>query len=48
MAGRGNFSGREKKKVKKDLKKIGPVNIEQAPVEVEVIGKRKKQREAEE
>jgi hypothetical protein len=49
MAGRGNFAGREKKKVKKDGKKIAPVlNITQAPAEVELIRKKKKNRDEEE
>jgi hypothetical protein len=48
MAGRGNFAGREKKKGKKDSKKIAPiVNISQAPVEVELIRKKKKNRDDE-
>jgi hypothetical protein len=48
MAGRGNFAGREKKKGKKDGKKIAPVlNITQAPVEVELIRKKKKNRDDE-
>lgn len=48
MAGHGNFAGREKKKVKKDNKKIAPmVNISQAPVEVELIRKKKKNRDEE-
>ena len=47
MAGRGNFAGREKKKSKKDSKKIAPVNITQAPVEVELIRKKKKSQEEE-
>ena len=42
MAGRGNYSGREKKKVKKDAKKIAPINIAQAPVEVELVRKKEK------
>jgi hypothetical protein len=45
MAGHGDFSGREKKKVKKDAKKIAPITIAQAPVEVEVIRKKKKNRD---
>jgi hypothetical protein len=48
MAGRGNYAGREKKKVKKDNKKIAPVNITDAPVEVELIRKKKKSRDEEE
>ena len=48
MAGHGNFAGREKKKAKKDNKKISPVIIAQAPVEVELIRKKKKQRDEEE
>lgn len=48
MAGRGNFAGREKKKPKKDNKKIAPVTISQAPVEVELVRKKKKNREEEE
>jgi hypothetical protein len=47
MAGRGNFSGREKKKVKKGNQKLGPVNLNQAPVEVERIQKKKKNFEEE-
>jgi hypothetical protein len=47
MAGRGNFAGREKKKGKKDNKKIAPVTITEAPVEVEVIRKKRKEREEE-
>lgn len=48
MAGRGNFAGREKKKAKKGSQKIGPVNVTQSPVEVEVIRKKKKNRDEEE
>jgi hypothetical protein len=48
MAGRGNFAGREKKKGKKDPKKIAPINIAQAPVEVEVVRKKRKARDEEE
>jgi len=48
MAGRGNFAGREKKKVKKDPKKIAPLIITQAPVDVEVIRKKRKPRDEEE
>jgi hypothetical protein len=44
MAGHGDFSGREKKKVKKDGKKIAPLSVAQAPVEVELIRKKKKSR----
>ncbi len=47
MAGRGNYAGREKKKSKKDTKKIAPVNIAQAPVEVELVRKKKKSPEEE-
>ena len=45
MAGHGDFSGREKKKAKKDSKKIAPITIAQAPVEVEVVRKKKKNRD---
>jgi hypothetical protein len=48
MAGRGNFAGREKKKVKKDNKKIAPLTITQAPVDVEVVKKKRKNRDEEE
>jgi len=48
MAGRGNFAGREKKKVKKDNKKIAPLNVMQTPVEVELVRKKKKTRDEEE
>jgi hypothetical protein len=47
MAGHGNFAGREKKKAKKDNKKIAPITIAQAPVEVEVVRKKKKSRDEE-
>ncbi len=42
MGSRGDYASREKKKSKKDNKKITQLNIAQAPVEVEVIGKKKK------
>jgi hypothetical protein len=48
MAGRGNYAGREKKKVKKDNKKIAPLTIAQAPVDVEVVKKKRKNRDEEE
>ena len=48
MAGRGDYAHREKKKVKKDTKKIALVTIASAPVEVEVIRKKRKPREEEE
>ena len=48
MAGRGNFAGREKKKIKKDNKKIQPVTIVNTPVEVEIVRKKRKQRDEEE
>jgi hypothetical protein len=48
MGSRGNFAGREKKKTKKDLKKIAPVTISQAPAEVELVRKKRKQRDEEE
>jgi hypothetical protein len=47
MAGHGNYAGREKKKVKKDAKKIASINIAQAPVEVELIRKKRKSQEEE-
>jgi hypothetical protein len=47
MAGRGNFAGREKKKGKKDNKKIAPLSVAQTPVEVELIRKKKKSRDEE-
>lgn len=48
MGSHGNFAHREKKKAKKDTKKISPVNITQTPAEVEVIRKKRKPREEEE
>jgi hypothetical protein len=48
MAGRGNFAPREKKKGKKDPKKIAPLSISAPPAEVELIRKKRKPREEEE
>lgn len=48
MSRQGDFAHREKKKSKKDLKKIAPVIVTTAPVEVEVIKKKRKQVEEEE
>jgi hypothetical protein len=46
--GSRDFSHKEKKKAKKDLKKISPVTILTTPVEVEVIKKGKKNKGEEE
>jgi hypothetical protein len=48
MGSRGDFAHREKKKGKKDPKKIAPVIITSAPTEVEVVKKKRKPREEEE
>jgi|WetSurMetagenome_2_1015567.scaffolds.fasta_scaffold272390_2 hypothetical protein len=48
MANRGDFAHREKKKGKKDPKKIAPVSFNAPPVEVEVIRKKRKPQEEEE
>jgi hypothetical protein len=50
MGSRGDYSHREKRKTKKNAKKISPVTIMGAPVEVEVIrkGKRREGKEPEE
>jgi hypothetical protein len=50
MGSRGDYSHREKKKVKKASKKIAPVTLVTTPAEVEVIrkGKRREGREPEE
>ncbi len=48
MGSRGNYAGREKKKAKKDNKKISPVSIDITPAEVEVIRKKRKPRDEEE
>jgi hypothetical protein len=46
MGSRGDYAHREKKKTRKDSQKIAPVTITtSAPVEVEVIRKKKKPRE---
>jgi hypothetical protein len=45
MGRQGDYSHREKKKSKKDLKKIAPITVTTAPSEVEVIRKKKKPRE---
>ena len=42
MGSRGDYAHKEKKKSKKDSKKISPVLITTAPAEVEVIKKGKK------
>ena len=39
MGRQGNYAHKERKKAKKDFKKISPVTITQTPVEVEVIKK---------
>jgi hypothetical protein len=42
MSRQGDYARKEKKKAKKDLKKVSPITITQTPVEVEVIKKGKK------
>jgi len=42
MGRQGNYARKEKKKAKKDLKKVSPITITQTPIEVEVIKKGKK------
>jgi len=44
MGSRGDYAHREKKKTKRDPKKVSPVNIVTTPAEVEVIKKGKKKR----
>ncbi len=48
MGRQGDYARKEKKKSRKDLKKVSPVIITSAPVEVEVIRKKRKSREEEE
>jgi hypothetical protein len=48
MGRQGDFAHREKKKGKKDPKKIAPITVIAPPVEVEVIRKKRKPREDEE
>jgi hypothetical protein len=49
MGRQGDYSKREKKKAKKEAKKLPPVTIIAPPVEVEVIRKgRKREEEPEE
>jgi len=48
MGRQGDYAHKEKKKARKDLKKIAPIIITSAPVEVEVIRKKRKPREEEE
>jgi hypothetical protein len=48
MGRQGDYTKREKKKQKKDAKKIAPVTIIAPPVEVEVIRKGKKREPEEE
>ncbi len=45
--GKRDYRHREAKKPKKDAKKLPPISILPTPVEVEVIGKRKKRKEEE-
>jgi hypothetical protein len=42
MARRGDFTHREKKKTKKEARKIAPVTLITTPADVEVIGKKKR------
>lgn len=46
--GSRDYRKKEQKKPKKDAKKLPPINITPAPVNVEVIRKGKKREEAEE
>lgn len=48
MGRQGDYARKEKKKTKKDSKKITPMDVIQAPAEVEVIKKGKKKHEEEE
>lgn len=48
MGSRGNYAHREKKKSRKEAKKIAPITVTSAPVEVEVVRKKRKPREEEE
>ena len=42
MGRQGDYAHKEKKKTKKDFKKVSPITITQTPIEVEVIKKGKK------
>jgi hypothetical protein len=48
MGSRGNYARHEKKKSRKDTRKIAPITITTSPAEVEVIRKKRKPREEEE
>jgi hypothetical protein len=48
MGSHGNYAHREKKKAKKDARKIAPILITAPPAEVEIIKKKRKPREEEE
>ena len=48
MGSRSDYAHREKKKTKKDNKKIAPITVASAPTEVEVVRKKRKPREEEE
>lgn len=48
MGSRSNYAHREKKKAKKDSKKIAPISITAPPAEVEVVRKKRKPQEEEE
>ncbi len=47
MGRQGDYSHREKKKTKKDARKIAPISIAKPPAEVEVIRKKRKSEEEE-
>jgi hypothetical protein len=48
MGRQGDYAHKEKKKTKKDLKKVSPITIIKTPAEVEVIKKGKKKHGEEE
>lgn len=48
MGRQSDYAHREKKKGKKDLKKIAPITVIAPSVEVEVVRKKRKPREEEE
>ena len=47
MGRQGDYAHREKKKARKDARKIAPASITRPPVEVEVIRKKRKSEEEE-
>lgn len=48
MGSRGDYAHREKRKSKKDSRKVTPITVTTPPAEVELVRKKRKPREEEE